>query len=109
VDNAQVPAGVLSSPVHGSVPPFTNAQAIPEIHGRPKPAVAPAFDVSARRRDTGLTFRSGPYSGLSSDPMTLSSVAAAHSVVSVPLATLKTSSEISLCNAEMLARATSSI
>ena len=74
-----------------------------------KPSISSALRVSASRRGTGLTLRSGPYSG--------AQVGAHHAqqrrgesirLVSVPLATLNTSSLTSDCSARMFARATSS-
>src|SRR5207248_689082 len=74
-----------------------------------KPSSFRALSVEARRRGTALTFRSGPNSTGKSESMTLSSVAAScFKLVSVPLATLNTLSEMSACAANTLHRAMSS-
>src|ERR1700744_5544831 len=60
------------------------------------PSLSSALVISASRRETGLTFRSGLYSGAKFDPITRSNaVASSLRLVSVPLATLKTSSLLS--------------
>src|SRR5665213_717161 len=74
------------------------------------PSLSSALVTSASRRETGLTFRSGPYSGTRFDPITRSNaVASSLRLVSVPLATLNTSSLMSDWSARTLARAISSM
>ena len=66
--------------------------------------------MSARRRGTGLTLRAGSNSRSEVPPMTRDSISAScRRLVSVPLATLKTSSVTSAFAARTLARATSSM
>src|SRR5262249_8533066 len=75
-----------------------------------KPKRRSAFVVSARRRGTGLTLRSGPYSGRRVEFIVASSASASPlRLVSRPLPTLNTSSVTSDCSARMFARATSSM
>src|SRR5262249_54081838 len=75
-----------------------------------KPRTRSAFVVSARRRGTGLTLRSGPYSGRRVELIVASNASASSlRLVSRPLPTLNTSSATSDWSARMFARATSSM
>src|SRR6187200_892782 len=74
-----------------------------------RPSMLFAFSVEASRLGTGFTLRSGPYSGATRTPIARPSAAARSlRLVSMPVATLNTSSDTSDANANTFARAASS-